>query len=260
MTTARTATVCRWAMLLATVFSTSGAWAQPSDDPTEPTAIEHHQRGNELFDQQRFAEAADAFGQAYALEPLPKYLFNRSLAQARAGDCGPADAGFIELLRKGELPDEVRAASQEASEQCAEQKAHPPPPPAPAPVAPTPPLDADPEPPPEPAFVDEGVAPWYADPAGGVFFAIGLTTAVVGGVFVGLAASNDADLRDESLAATRNYDEHVALSDEVGVQGKLGVGLLIGGSLILLGGVVRYIVVGTADEAPTELGVLTHSW
>src|SRR5436853_2163989 len=68
--------------VIVAMLVSSVAVAQPLDQ----TAADHHKHGKELFKAKDYAGAAAEFAQAYAYDPLPKYLFNLAQAQRFAGD------------------------------------------------------------------------------------------------------------------------------------------------------------------------------
>jgi len=73
--------------------------AEPEQEADEPTAIEvargHMERGQALYLQARFEEAASEFQSAYEAQPFSAFLFNAGVALERAEQTGRA-ADFFE--------------------------------------------------------------------------------------------------------------------------------------------------------------------
>lgn len=78
--------------------------------PLEQTAADHHKHGKELFKAKDYAGAATEFAQAYAYDPLPKYLFNLAQAQRFDGDCKAAIDSYQKFLDTGPDKDDVEFA------------------------------------------------------------------------------------------------------------------------------------------------------
>ena len=83
----------------------SPAWAQ--DEEQIARAAEEDALGKKLYDQGDYAGAADAFGRAYRLYPIPPILKSRIVALAKAENCGEIDVLMGEHLEEIQsLPEE----------------------------------------------------------------------------------------------------------------------------------------------------------
>src|SRR5688572_3171688 len=115
------------------------------------------QRAEEAFQAGRYADAAEAFGEAYAEEPDPKFVYAQAQAERLGGDCAHAIEHYDRFLA---LDPEAGAAEDARTnrERCRQEleRRRPPPPP-------------DPPPPRVVEPVDESAPtrPWHRDPLGG---------------------------------------------------------------------------------------------
>ena len=108
------------------------------------------------------------------------------------------------------------------------------------PAAPEPIVDDLPEPPPP--------RPWYRDPAGDALAAIGLATAVAGGVVLGLG------MREGRTGGDANTDAALGDAIDRAETRTLAGGITLGvGSALLLGGIVRWVVVDRRNRIDVAL-------
>jgi tetratricopeptide (TPR) repeat protein len=86
--------------LIATAFSL-GRHAQAADADATAAAREHFQKGLAAYTDERFAEAADEFDQAYKLSPAFKLLYNIGQVDAALGRSVEAVDAFDRYLKQG---------------------------------------------------------------------------------------------------------------------------------------------------------------
>lgn len=77
-------------------FDTSVAQAE---DPSERAAKRHYDRGQKLFNLQKFDEALDQFQKAYDAKPIPNFLFNIGQCHRNLGDYEAAIFSFKKFLK-----------------------------------------------------------------------------------------------------------------------------------------------------------------
>jgi hypothetical protein len=85
--------------------------ARAEQSPAEAQAVANHERGLELYQAGRFAEAAQAFEASQALVPAAENLFNLARCYERSGDVARAIAMFEQYLQL-DLPPDRRARGQ----------------------------------------------------------------------------------------------------------------------------------------------------
>jgi tetratricopeptide (TPR) repeat protein len=198
------------------------------------TAIE---RAEEAFEAGRYAEAADAFGEAFAADPEPKFVYAQAQAERLGGDCARAIEHYDRFLALDPEPGPAEDARTNR-ERCRQEleRSRPPPPPDPTPPRPTVVGPVD-----EPSASQR---PWHRDPLGGALVGSGL---LVAGVGTGLLAGGVALDRSASDAAVegdfeRDRDRSVSMH-------RAGIALAAIGAAIVVGGVVRWIVVARRQRA-----------
>lgn len=241
-------------------------------EPT-PTAEEAAvARAEAAFDEQQYAEAADAFEDAYTANPLPRYLWAGAQAERLAGDCAAAIDLYDRFLATGPSEKNERDATN-ARQACADEldrKKHPakataPEGPAPSPATPStsepaPATDtagkqAKPEP--KPRDRERPPLAWYRDPWGGALVGSGV---FVGGIGIGLLVSAVRLDKDAADASTEGAYE--SSRDDAVLRQRVGIATVAIGSALVVSGVVRWIVVGTrghrrrAALSPTPGGVV----
>ncbi|HEU0030976.1 MAG TPA: tetratricopeptide repeat protein [Kofleriaceae bacterium] len=70
-----------------------------ADDPAERAAKRHYERGQKLFNLQKFDEALDQFQKAYDAKPIPEFLFNIGQCHRNLGDYEAAVFSFKKYLK-----------------------------------------------------------------------------------------------------------------------------------------------------------------
>ena len=70
-----------------------------ADDPGERAAKRHYERGQKLFNLQKFDEALDEFQKAYDAKPIPDFLFNIGQCHRNLGDYEAAIFSFKKFLK-----------------------------------------------------------------------------------------------------------------------------------------------------------------
>lgn len=221
-------------------------WAALLAATAEPPAPEEEAvtRAEQAFAQEDYGAAADAFGDAYASNPLPRYLWAQAQAERLAGDCAAAVILYDRFLDTGPADKDERDA-REAKHACQEQlgESAPAEPPEPEPrTAPT--TTRDPG-------VDDATGPidpappsrWYRDPWGGALVGSGV---FVGGIGTGLLVSAIRLDREAADAATEGLYE-TGHEDAV-LRQRVGIATLSVGSALVIAGAVRWAIVGTRSR------------
>ncbi len=196
-----------------------------------PTPVE---RAEAAFEAGRWEEAADAFGEAFAADPDPKYVYAQAQAERLGGDCARA----IELYDRFLALDPPAKPAEDARtnrERCRQEieRAKPSPPPAPPP--PPPPHASDVGP------VDESPRQpraWHRDPLGGALVGGGLVVTAIGAGLIGGGVALDRSAADAPMegAFERDRDRSVTMH-------RAGIALTAIGTAVVIGGVIRWIVV-----------------
>ena len=228
-------TVCIAAVVLATALS------QPASAEEDAVA-----RAEAAFAEERFAEAADGFAEAYAANPLPRYLWAGAQAERLANDCAAAIELYDAFLATEPAEKDARDA-RDAKQACADKLARAATPsgqnaatgttgaePAPATAPTSPPEDA--------AASRRKRAPqtWYRDPWGGALVGSGV---FVGGIGVGLLVSAVRLDREAGDASTEGAYE--ASREDAVLRQRVGIATVSVGSALVLAGIVRWVLVGT---------------
>lgn len=188
-------------------------------------------RAEAAYESGNYADAAEAFGAAYAADPDPRLLYAQAQATRLADNCEDAIPLYDQFIEVSNDPDAIDSATTNR-DACKETVARrPPPPPT---VAVPPPSDAlatTDEPPPR---------RWYRDPVGGALVGAGAGAVVLGVVLRQLATrrSSDAITAENEGGFESNLQAARALN---------GTGLVfLGvGATAVVAGVVRWIVVAT---------------
>ncbi len=200
------------------------------------------ERAGELFRRGRFADAASAFGEAYAETGDPALLFGRAQALRRAGNCKAAIEVFEQFIDAGPPEPDVREA-EAVIEDCREilgEEAQPEPPP------PVPPADTTPQPVPQ---TQTSTRPkWWRDPAGGVLLGTGLGAAAIGGALFGVSYSRASDRSGETETEYEDRRRSVRSLSAAGIT------LLSVGGALVVGSIIRYAVVARVRSAPSSAG------
>ena len=208
------------------VIAAVSAPASPSNDALL--------RAREAYEDERFADAARAFEEAYALDPRPKYLYAQAQALRLSGDCVAA-IDVYDAFVASDPPSAAAADAQENRGRCvetvAETKLEPPPP---DPGVPGPP-STQPDPRPREA------RPWYADPWGGALSGVGLGATIAGAVLLA-----DAHARDRRADAAEDDASYLRAFGSAPRNSRIGIGVLAAGGALLTAGVIRCAVVASA--------------
>lgn len=105
--------------ILSIAINTAAASPAAAEDRARDAAQQadvHHARATQLFQEQKFAQAAQELERVYALEPKPLYLFNIAQAYRRAGlpdKALPAYEQFVNLAPGHPLAREASGYAQD---------------------------------------------------------------------------------------------------------------------------------------------------
>lgn len=229
---------------LALAFASTPAEAKPKD----PKALEHAVEGNKKFTEGDFEGAREAFEKGYKIEPDPVFLYGMGQALNQLGDCKGAIRKYKKVEESPVADAELRQLSQAAIYACADKLASEdgdPPPPVDDPV--DDPIEDDPiEDDPVGDPIDDPVTDdnrskgkkWYLDPLGDSLVAVGLAGTGAG---VGLLVAAQLE-QDKEAASYEEFDERQRKVRNFRIGGGVAAG--VGGAL-LIGGIVRWVLVGT---------------
>lgn len=194
----------------------------------------------------RYERALAVLDAAERERPLPVFVYVRATIEERRGDCERAVALYLRFL---ELPvaEEDAADARRGVARCRGE-----PEPATDPSAAADPSEPAPAAAPRDAAVGDPAAassagpdapplrPWYADPLGTSLVATGTVGLAVG---LGLVGGSRADARAAADATSlQAFDDR---SRRAIALDRAGIGTIAIGSALLLGGVIRWAVVGT---------------
>lgn len=212
--------------------------------PAKPARSDAAQRAEAAFAAGDYDTAAEAAADAYVAESDPIYLYVRAQAERFGGRCELAITHYQQFIEA----DPQRPAADAARDNIAEceavlAKAEP----APEPVAPLEP--ADPAAPVETTagvsstHADRRGAHWARDPLGGALVGAGVVVLGIGG---GLSGKAHADER-AAMKATDvvTYGEQI---DRAYTQSRVGLSMMIAGGALVVGGVVRWAVLGSRSK------------
>ncbi len=208
-----------------------------SKDGGGESAVELNDRGEALYLEGRYEEAASLFHRAYELDPNPTLLYNEALALEKAKRYREALSTLQAYLEKD--PDvadrpaiEARIGTLKALVDKLDEK---PPPPPPEPDKPT----------------EESGMSWLRGPTPWLVAGLGASGIVVGAV-LGVVATN----RQEQAQATAVHLDAVAVQNEAeALATGSTVGFIAGGVLLAAGTTLAVIGLATDDEAETSLVV-----
>ena len=190
------------------------------------------ERAEEAFQAGRYHEAADAFGEAFAADPDPKFVYAQAQAERLGGDCARAIELYDRFLALDPEPGPAEDARTNR-ERCRQDLERTSPPPAPEPPQPRPKVVAtvDDQAPPTPR-------PWHRDPLGGALVGSGLFVSALGtGLLVG-GVTLDRSAPDAAVEGDFERDRGRAFAMH-----RAGIALTAIGAAIVVGGVVRWVVV-----------------
>lgn len=207
----------------------------------------HLDAGLRHYEAREYAEAAAEFEAAFAIRPEPDLLYNTARSYERAVMREEAIAAYDRFLALPGTTSEMRQRALNArnSLQSELRAMQTPEPQAPERDAAPTPEPTPPPPPPEPSALR---------PTGFALLGIGAATAIVGGVFGGLALASNADFEDAT-----DREEQIALRDDVNRQALLadvlvGVGVataVVGVVLVILGKPAANDDVASTTVTPT---------
>jgi len=95
-----------------------------ADDPGERAARRHYERGQKLFNLQKFDKALDQFQKAYDASPIPDFLFNIGQCHRNLGDYEAAIFSFKKFLKldpEASNRDQVEKLIEDLEEKIAEK-------------------------------------------------------------------------------------------------------------------------------------------
>jgi hypothetical protein len=208
------------------------------------------QRAERHFAAQEYEQAIAALREAYATEPIPKYVFAEGSALQALGRYEEAIEAYERFLALAPPRDEAQKAFDRIQACRAAIDEHEPRPKAQT-VEPAP----EPEPPPR-AIVEDAVVmrPWHRDVTGGVLLGVGLVAAATGGALLGVGAGR----RSAAMNAMTEGDFRTDLRGTTALQG-VGVGLLVTGGALLVGAIVRYAIVRRRNATRSSSAQLGHA-
>lgn len=205
------------------------------------------ERAAAAYQDERWAEAAELFAEAYEQEPDPKYIYAAAQASRLAGDCASAVPQYRTFLEVNDLP-AAEADARDNLEQCeaelADRKGD-----ATAPAessdaeVPPPVLPPDPGPAPEQVEQPPEKTParrWYADPLGGALLATGVVSLAVGGGLYGQARTDERTANESEREPI--YEQRI---NRAATLSRAAIGLFAVGGAAVLAASIRYALVGT---------------
>ena len=233
----------RWLAAIALVLGASTASAAPKGAEAKAA----FDAGVAAYTKGDYAGAAAALNKSYDLEPDVETLFAWAQTERKLDHCDQASALYAKLLA-ADIPAENKEVVREKFDECQKILAAQPPkePDKPVVVQPTPVQPPPPSPP-----QHESSRAWWKDPVGGALVGVGVIGLGVGGVFLVQARSADKD-----KASAPSYGEFQRLEDRAESRGKLGVGALIGGGVLVTAGIVWYATHGSSSKQTTVTGWL----
>jgi tetratricopeptide (TPR) repeat protein len=97
--------------------------AAHADDPAEKASKRHYERGQKLYNLQKFEEALEQYQKAFDAKPLPGFMFNIAQCQRNLGDYEAAIFSykkFLQLEPESEKREKVEALIEELEQKTAE--------------------------------------------------------------------------------------------------------------------------------------------
>jgi len=237
----------RWlALVVALVVGAPSAIAAPKGAAAKAA----FDKGVAAYTKGDYAGASEELGKSYALEADIETLFAWAQTERKLEHCDKATELYNKLLQI-DMPAENKAVVNTKLEECKQILAAQP---RPEPPVPQPPVTHDPVPPSPPPVEhppSSGERAWWKDPVGGALVGVGVVGLGVGGVFLVQARSAN---HDKATAPT--YGAFRALEDRASSRGKLGVGALIGGGVLVGAGIVWYATHRSSEHRTAITGWL----
>lgn len=211
------------------------AWAQPSPSMD---ADAHLERGQAHFEAKDYAAAGREFSAAYDLDPRPEFLYARAQAERLNGNC----AGAVPLYRAylDTEPDQEAAdfARTNLAQCTSAVRAIAPPPTGGEAVAASPEGDRPPA--------------WFKSRLGGALLGAGTASLGVGLVWYLGARSDEAEL----TRGLSSYQQHARLVERSHDRRNVAMVATITGSVLALGGIVRYVQVAQHRARARRIAVV----
>ncbi len=198
-------------------------------DPVPLEDNPHYLRAVAAWDGQRWDEAAAAFGEAYAFDPRPEFVFARARAMRLSGDCEGALPVFEQFLAL-DPPAEAAADARVNVDACTEELDAAAPHDEPEPSAPAPVL-------PDTGPPDLLPPPVARDPLGHALLWPGVAIAATGGVLV--QVSLNAHERADDAADEQAYRDELRRAPAMS---RTGIALCAVGGALIVSGITRFAV------------------
>lgn len=241
------------ALVCALGVSTQG-WALPK----QPEAAKLLEEGQVKYKAENFDGAIEDFKNGYEIEADPAFLIAWAQAERQRGRCRAAVRLYQRFLAT-DPPEVAQEFARDGIVRCADQLAADQPlPDADEPLATDPDGDPPTDDPPsgvEPDEAEQAPKPdkrnrWYRDPLGTSLVAVGVAGAGVGaGLLIGAQVEFNRGSGDYG-----EFDERVDRIDNLRIAGGAVLGV---GAAILIGGVIRWVVVGTRkNDGPANVGFI----
>jgi hypothetical protein len=216
----------------------------------DASADEHAKRARVAYDLQDWDKSIHEYQAAYQAEQRPEFLWALAQAQRMGGDYKAAIDSYKAFKRLDVSTTQANAAelqitkceALEAKKEAEAAKAANRAKPAPTAEAKTPTTAPKPT-----KHEEQPAAPdqehWYSDAFGHILFFTGLAVSGVGGYFL---LTGNSDVRNTS----GGYDEVTTRQDSGKKKQVIGTGGLAVGGALMVGGIVRYLVVGNGQSPP----------
>ena len=228
--------------------ATSAAAPKGDASPKDEQARQLYDEGLEASNEQDWDRAVERFKASFEIEENPLSLFG--LAQATRHTAGCRDAvplykRFMRMVPEGSQPyDYAREALVDCATEMAEEEDDPDPDEDVDldPIVPPPDADQDPvEDDPPRKKRNRKDRPWHRDPLGGVLVGVGAATAAAGGTILIVA-----EVQNNTQA--ENYELMMQRNDRIKSMRVAGAVVLGVGGALLIGGVVRWAVLGAKQN------------
>jgi hypothetical protein len=236
-------------MLPAQAFAAPGGDDGPKSKAARKLIIE----GQQAAEGGDYATAVDMYRSSFELEANAVTLWGWAQATRQATGCSdavPLYQRFTKMVDEGSPAyDVAREAIVECATEMAEEEDAPAVEPIPEDGTLEPidePIDSEGDPPSDDPPPDRKQRPWHRDPLGGVLVGVGLGTIAAGaGVLIA------AQVQNSQQAPT--YGMFAEQSDQIETM-RIAGGVVLGiGAALLIGGVVRWAVVGSKQKRRSAL-------